>query len=300
MNTPSVYKNTISLLLGASLAAAQFLATTPAYAQDPAIAAAPVAAPKASIAAVAPASQGGQPIFASSPDRIQGIPLLAGWTYKGYSPKGDEILMAVHLLPGRAGSFLALLITDCGRHGDVYVVDPEGDSMYAMTPVLATSLDSNPMANDNPTLTLQIGGETDSKGRPAMTLQPANSGNKHGYQETARFEKGNTKDHREWNDYSPVEFDTALVWPETRVQLSPMNEFSREASGSVVGVPIGEIQGAIYLREKVPGVYLVTHTQVTDTGKHVSNTVIGIAVFVNRALVLIGNDGQVLKRLIHY
>ncbi len=180
----------------------------------------------------------------------------------------DFILRKVE---GRSGSYFGVLIK---REKEIfqsfnplkialYMVDPlDSENSYTLTPLVVTPDGSIGVNNADPSLVLNITGNTEAEKKPEFTLASANSSNRNGFQESMIFEKGEKSD-AEWISMEGGKYELDGDGSKTATTVSNMDS-NFEATTSFMTKR--DLNGDYIIQEKQPWIYVLKARTVTSTG----------------------------------
>ncbi len=205
-----------------------------------------------------------------------GMPFNEGG-YTGKLNRSGNVQLMTRRIPGRAGSFMAVLFKKKDE-ACAYIVDPtETPTDYTMTPLMVTPDGEIGFNNDNPSLMLSIS-NLGNVSDPEFTLTNANGGNSSCIQGSAVFKGKDSRFH--WDQaivpgpYSAGgmrnvgSFTTNVIMPGDSSQEGTaklMRPFKRPGNYAV--------------REKAPGLFTLKITGYTAIGatEEVQPTYIGFS-----------------------
>ena len=196
---------------------------------------------------------------------------LAPGTYHGHS-KHTDYSVYVREVPGRTGSFLALIIND-EKVGYAYLVDKFNSNKYGMVPLKAMDNNIIGALNHTPSLVLTVNEDTN---HDRITIVPNNSGNKLGFQTEMSFKLKDKKDRSEWVRHLQGSF---AAKGDKRAATLTTQDNNFESS---LAIKSGNAPGDYILREVRSGIHLVLRSSLTTTGIEVNEQTSKIAVFINK------------------
>ncbi len=187
-----------------------------------------------------------------------------------YDGQATDIKMFVQNLPGREGSFLALIIRD-GKQAVPYLVDEFAAGRYGFIP-LYNQKNLIGASNYTPSLTASVIAEG-SKLR--INVAP-NPGNSVGFNVAEVFRS--TNETSPWLALKPAtySYDGGNRTGSRSTTLSPLDS-NREAQ---LTISAGNLAGSYVLREVRPGMHLAFKSTLTTTGVEVVEESRHIVVFL--------------------
>jgi len=187
-----------------------------------------------------------------------------------YDGKSRNHKMFIRTLPGREGSFLALIIRN-GSQAVPYLVDEFAVGRYGFIP-LHNQKNLIGATNYTPSLTASV--IADARGNLQISVAP-NPGNNVGFNVAEVFKS--TNQTSPWLPVMPGNYSYAGNRRSTT--LSP-NDGSRESQLSIASGPMA---GSYVLREVRPGMHLAFKSTLTTTGIEVVEESQHIVVFIRGA-----------------
>lgn len=197
--------------------------------------------------------------------------------YTGRLNRRDNVQLMTRKIPGRAGSFMAILF----KAKDVacaYVVDPtETPTDYAMTPLMVTPDGEIGFNNDNPSLMMSIS-NLGNRAKPEFILTNANGGNSACVQGSAVF-KGEDSRFRWDRAIVPGVYKAGGIRSVGMFASSAILPGDSSQEGTAKLVRPFKRPGNYAVREKAPGLFTLKITGYTSTGaiEEVSPTYIGFS-----------------------
>lgn len=184
-----------------------------------------------------------------------------------YDGRSSDLKMFVRTLPGREGSFLALIIRN-GKQAVPYLVDEFATGRYGFIPLYNQK---NLIGANNYTPSLTASVVADSRNNLQINIAP-NPGNNVGFNVAEVFKS--TRETSPWLPVMPGNYSYKNNRRSTT--LSP-NDGSRE---SQLSVATGPMAGTYVLREVRPGMHLAFKSTLTTTGIEVVEESRHIVVFL--------------------
>lgn len=194
--------------------------------------------------------------------------LLVAGTYWGHSQdnKKDYQLFLTEY-PGRAGSFMAVLVQD-KKIAFSYLVDKFADNKYGMLPLSATDSGTVAPVSSDPSLSLNI---VPYKNKYRIKILSNNSSNTFGFQEGIEFK---LKD-RSAADFIAPSFSGTFKFKKFRASVSEMNE-----NESLLNIDLPSLNGEFTLRQVRPNLHVVLKNVMTQSGLEVTDSPAALAIFV--------------------
>ena len=184
-----------------------------------------------------------------------------------YDGRSSDLKMFVRTLPGREGSFLALIIRD-GKQAVPYLVDEFAAGRYGFIPLYNQK---NLIGANNYTPSLTATVIADNRNNLQINVAP-NPGNNVGFNVAEVFKS--TKETSPWLPVLPGNY--SYKGNRRSTTLSP-NDGSRESQLSIAAGPMA---GSYVLREVRPGMHLAFKSTLTTTGIEVVEESRHIVVFL--------------------
>lgn len=202
----------------------------------------------------------------------QAIGALRVGSYEGKHNRKDKVHLFLKSVPGRSGSYFALLVKPANKMS-LYLVDPLNTQSYAMIPLTVTDDGHIGIQNDDPSLTLTVA--VDDKGKPIYRVLSANSGNNVGFTGTLDFNGKRSSD--EWLDIVPGTYSQGRV--KDAAQVSNFDATERETT---VVMALKDLSGTFRLTERAPGMYLINQNSVFASGIQTQRLPKAIVIFYER------------------
>jgi hypothetical protein len=208
--------------------------------------------------------------------------------------KNQLIDFLVKKIAGSEGSYFAVLIQrekDFWFQGfnpnkiGIYKVEPlDSENSFTMVPFVVTPDGSVGVNNADPSLVLNITGNTGSV--TEFTIASANSSNRFGIQSSIIFEKGERSDLT-WIPLEGGKFE--LDGDGTKIATTVSNLDSNfEATTSFMTKK--DLNGDFIIQEKQPGIYVLKTRTVTSTGVEAEHNPKRVGVMIHQANTMSRDD----------
>ncbi len=192
--------------------------------------------------------------------------------YLGQHNGDDKINLLLKEVPGRVGSFFALLMKS-EEMMSLYIVDELNHSSYAMTPLEITSDGEIGIVNEDPSLVISL--STGKKGQQIFKIMSSNSGNNRGFNGFFSF-KGK-KSKYTWHNFMSGRYK--LKNNKNALQISDLDLTEREATAVLL---TSTLSGTYIVREKFPHMFLLYKNSIFATGTMKDEIPSAIGIFLSK------------------
>ncbi len=197
---------------------------------------------------------------------------LKSGSFLGTHNGEDKVNLLLKTVPGRSGSFLAILMKTEEKIS-LYMVDKLNSTSYTMTPLEVTNDGELGVVNDDPSLV--ISSSQNNKNELVFKIMSANSSNNVGFE--GHFEFKNKPSKFSWLEINPGEYKTSSE--SNALQISEIDSFEKEGLAAFL---TKDISGTFTINEKFPGMYLINKNSVLATGVNVNKIPSAIGIFLEK------------------